>query len=76
MRPIAGKTYERYVLDDSEWNVDRRLVLDVTDTEVLYRTIFDEPEGTYVETTNLSNTATMKQWLLWAKLAREEQLSD
>lgn len=69
--PSVGDIFEGAVRDGSKWIIERRLVLDVTDSCVLYQLVFDPPEGTHVlmdETANTMQT-TMKKWGMWAETA-------
>ena len=71
---IKGDIFERDVRDDHAWRTERRLILDVTDTCVLYQIIYDPPEGLYVEHDETADKkqATMKEWRTWAKLASKQ----
>ena len=64
-KPEIGSTYEKYVNED-DWHLERRLVLDVTETQVLYEIVFvDPPEGTYVESEPIRKQVSLKDWKTW-----------
>jgi len=71
MNPIVGKIYERYGIIGSLWGFERRLVLDVTNTQVLYEVLFEEILGTAVEHQPVREQVSIKNWKVWAELARE-----
>ena len=68
--PTIGRTYKRHILGDSSWRLERRLVLDATDTHVLYEVLFDQSTGTVVEQEPIRQQVSIKNWNIWARLAR------
>ncbi len=72
---IKGDIFERNTRADNDcgYRVERRLILDVTETCVFYQVVYDQPEGTCVEHDYIPDQqqASMKEWRDWAKLARK-----
>jgi len=73
MKPEIGVVYERYVVKGSFWNCERRLVLDVTDTQVFYEELTNPPLQDFgiIDTTKARKQVSIRKWRVWARLARE-----
>jgi hypothetical protein len=70
-----GQKYERFSHSEEpssrgQWYHEIRVIVDVTDSHVLYELEKEDHEGTIVETDTERQQATMQQWCKWAELAR------
>lgn len=76
MTVLNGDIYERNIRKGHEWRTERRLVLDTTDSYILYEIIYNDPEGTHVESEPIQVQSTRKEWSEWTKLARKIRKSN
>ncbi len=75
-----GDIYERNIIEEHGSRTERRLILEVNESFVLYQTLYDPPDGTYMvverDESGDQKQVTMKEWRIWAKLARKENPSE
>jgi len=74
MIPQTGQIYRKHVTADTTWRLERRLILDATDTQVFYEELFEAPIGTTVEYDPISHQKQIgiKAWKLWVRTATLE----
>ena len=74
MTPQVGQIYLKHISDRQGFRLDRRLILDVTSTQVLYEELFDVSVFTTIEDNQISRQKQIgiKDWRRWAREATLE----
>ena len=74
MIPKTGQIYRKHITTNTTWRLERRLILDATDTQVFYEELFNDPIGITVEDDPIPHQKQIgiKAWRLWARTATLE----
>lgn len=63
--PVIGAIYERPIRVGSVWRWERCEVVDVSSRQVVYRLVFEPPDGTYVDVEHPLGVVSTKEWSTW-----------
>ncbi len=71
MKLIALRTYEKYIAKGSGNRLERRFVIDFTNTHVFYEELLELTVGTCImESEPIKKQVGLKDWNIWVKTAR------
>lgn len=74
----SGQIYQRYITTKGVYSLERRLIIDATDTHVFYEELFEKSTSITVEVDPVHNQKQVgiKSWKIWARTAILEGLME